>query len=280
MNQARPSLIRTTCALLFVLMHGIAFAEDEAGTAAPPEPPPIPDTLKSPRATMETFLAAMKATREGNDQQIEQAITTLDLSEVNPLVRAEKGRDLAWTLQEVIDRTRIPDTERFSTRTEGKPFTFHTYESGKVEIVFKEHEGWRFSTTTVAVLPTVLDEISEKEKVEGADQAETARLPIHLRVRGMIPAQWKEQSFVLEHWQWLGIFAIILAGIVLDKLVSLLLSVFVRIWRTRFAKGSFREISDSILRPFGLMAMAFAWWALVLMLIEVFLRLTVLRKFP
>ena len=63
MNQARPSLIRTTCALLFVLMHGIAFAEDEAGTAAPPEPPPIPDTLKSPRATMETFLAAMKATR-------------------------------------------------------------------------------------------------------------------------------------------------------------------------------------------------------------------------
>ncbi|HJP37397.1 MAG: mechanosensitive ion channel family protein [Gammaproteobacteria bacterium] len=261
MNQARPSLIRTTCALLFVLMHGIAFAEDEAGTAAPPEPPPIPDTLKSPRATMETFLAAMKATREGNDQQIEQAITTLDLSEVNPLVRAEKGRDLAWTLQEVIDRTRIPDTERFSTRTEGKPFTFHTYESGKVEIVFKEHEGWRFSTTTVAALPTVLDEISEKEKVEGADQAETARLPIHLRVRGMIPAQWKEQSFVLEHWQWLGIFAIILAGIVLDKLVSLLLSVFVRIWRTRFAKGSFREISDSILRPFGLMAMAFAWWA-------------------
>ncbi len=261
MNQTRTSLLPAACVWLFLLINGVACAEDAVGTTALPDPLPIPDTLKSPRATMETFLDAMKAIREGNDQQIEQAITTLDLSAVNPLVRTEKGRDLAWTLQEVIDRTRIPDTKRFSTRTQGKPFVFHSYENGKVEIVFKEHQGWRFSTATVTALPAILDELSEKDKVEGVDQSAVTRLPMQLRLRSMIPAGWKEQSFILEHWQWLGIFVVVLAGIVLDKLVSLLLSLIVRIWRTHFAEGAFRKISGSILRPLGLMAMAFAWWA-------------------
>ncbi|MFP6682937.1 MAG: mechanosensitive ion channel family protein, partial [Gammaproteobacteria bacterium] len=230
---------------------------------APPEikPSPIPETLKSPRAAMETFLSAMQEIRDGDDDQIEKAIATLDLSEVNALVRAEKGRDLAWILQEVIDRTRIPNTKRFSTRATGKPFVFHTYEKGKVEIVFTEHVGWRFSVATVAALPTLLDELSETEKVDGADPSETTRLPMHLRLRGMIPTKWKEQGLILEHWQWIGILSIVLAGIILDKLVAVLLSLFVKFWRTHYAKGAFRNISDSILRPFGLMAMAFAWWA-------------------
>jgi MscS family membrane protein len=261
MNQALPSLLRITLFVSSLVMFTSVFAEEAAEVTYPAEPLPIPDALKSPRATMETFLGSMQATRAGNDQRIEDAITTLDLAEVNPLVRAEKGSDLAWTLQEVIDRTRIPNTKRFSSRTSGKPFVFHTYENGQVEIVFKKHEGWKFSAQTVAALPAILDELSDTEKVAEADQSAAARLPIHLRLRAMIPAGWKKPGVILEHWQWLGILAIILAGIILDKFVSILLSVVVRVWRTRLAKGAFRNISDSILRPFGLMAMAFAWWA-------------------
>lgn len=264
MNLAIPSLLRVALILLGCAVYAAAFGQDVAGSPtaqADPKPLPIPDTLKSPRATMETFLEAMNATRAGESERIEQAITTLDLSEVNPLVRSEKGLDLAWILQEVIDHTRIPDTQRFSNRTEGKPFVFHTYENGKIEIVFTENVGWRFSAATVAALPALLDEMSDTEKVEGADTSAAARLPIHLRLRNMIPADWKKPGFVLERWQWVAILAIILAGVLLDKLVSLLLSLGVRIWRKRFARGAFRRISDSILRPFGLMAMAFAWWA-------------------
>ncbi len=262
MNEKRQPLYGLAIILISLLIHNLVFAQAAVDPAPPAaEPPPIPDYLMSPRATMEAFLAAMKAIRNGDDEKFAQAIETLDLSEINPLVRAEKGRDLAWILQEVIDRTRKPDVKRFSTRKTGKPFVFHTYENGKVEIVFTEHQGWRFSTATVAALPTLLDELSDTDKVEGTDEVSVTRMPLHLRLRGMIPAKWKEQGLILEHWQWIAIFVIVLAGIILDKLVSVFLGLIVKYWRTHFAKGSFRNISDSILRPFGLMAMAFAWWA-------------------
>jgi MscS family membrane protein len=110
---------------------------------------------------METFLDAMQATRDGDTQRIEKAVATLDLSEINPMVRAEKGREAAWLLLEVIDRTRVPDTRHFATRTRGKPFVFHTYTSGSIEIQYTDGAGWRFSAATVAALPDMLDEVSE-----------------------------------------------------------------------------------------------------------------------
>ena len=241
-------------------------AEDVSEPAVPATPEPIPESLQSPRATMETFLDAMNATRAGEQAQIEQAISTLDLSAVNPLVRPEKGRDAAWMLQEVIDRTRIPNTKRVSARTTGKPYVFNTYENGNIEIVFNENIGWQFSSATVAVLPALLDEVSPNEKVDGAASDSVVHLPIHLRLRGMIPPKLKEQRFILEQWQWFGIVAIIFAGLIVDKLIAILLALTVRIWRARRARGAYRQIADTILRPFGLMAMAFMWWAGVNML--------------
>jgi len=252
--------------IIFVVFSPIeAYAQGAAGgnsTAEVVQPQPIPDSLKSPRATMRTFLEAMKGAGSGDDDQLNEAIKTLNLSEVNPLVRNEKGRDLAWILIEVINRTRIPKIERFSTRTSGRPFVFHTYENGKVEITFGENEGWRFSSDTVASLPLLLDELSEAKNIaNGENEDGIVHLPLHLRLRSFIPTNWKQQNFILERWQWAGILVVILAGIILDKFVSLLLSITVKIWRNRYATGAFRDISDQILRPLGLMAMAFAWWA-------------------
>ena len=112
---------------------------------------------------METFLGAMRAVRDGNNEKFEQAIAALDLSEISPLVRVEKGRDLAWILQEVIDRTRKPDLNRFSEQKIGEPFVFQIYKNGKIEIDFTEHQGWRFSTATIAALPALLDELPNSD---------------------------------------------------------------------------------------------------------------------
>lgn len=258
-------IIRCLLVTLLIIPLGVA-AETTAEPAPASEPEPIPESLQSPRATMETFLDAMNATRAGETAQIEQAIATLDLSAVNPLIRPEKGRDAAWMLQEVIDRTRIPNTKRVSTRTTGKPYVFNTYENGAIEIAFIDDVGWQFSSATIAALPALLDEVSTQEKVEGVADASATQLPLHLRLRAMIPPRFKDQQFILEQWQWFGIAAIILAGLIVDKLVSLLLALGVRIWRARWARGAYREVSDTILRPFGLMAMAFLWWAGVNML--------------
>lgn len=262
MNETRQSLHILGVIFISLLAQNFAFAQESIDTTPrADEPPPIPNSLVSPRATMETFLGAMRAVRDGKNEKFEQAIAALDLSEISPLVRAEKGRDLAWILQEVIDRTRKPDLNRFSERTIGEPFVFQIYKNGKIEIDFTEHQGWRFSSGTIAALPALLDELPNSDKAKGTGEISAIRMPLHLQLRGVIPSKWKEQGLILERWQWIAIFIIVLLGTIIDKLVAVLLRLGVKFWRTRYAKGSFRNISDAILRPFGLMAMAFTWWA-------------------
>ncbi len=55
----------------------------------------VPEALESPRATMATFLGAMDDVKRGRPDRIDDDLATLDLSEVNPLVQRERGRDLA-----------------------------------------------------------------------------------------------------------------------------------------------------------------------------------------
>ena len=79
-------------------------------------PASVPVGLASPRATMETFLSAMNDIKRGDPERIEDAITTLDLQDVNTLVRRERGIDLAWMLLDVMDRTRLVELERVPAR--------------------------------------------------------------------------------------------------------------------------------------------------------------------
>jgi len=248
---------------LLLLFSTLVFAQgDEAPTVAPPPSPQlIPTALKSPRATMQTFLKAMEGVKQGQGALIDRAASTLDLSGISQLVRSEKGRDLAWLLLEVIERTRIPNINRFATRTTGEPFIFQTYPQGQVALVFKKNEGWLFSNETVTSLPAILDGLADKKKVAVVGQVQDDYLPVNLRIRNAIPDSLKKKGFVLEHWQWLGMLIIITVGMVLDKLISIFLKVSVGLWRRRFAKGAFRDIQDTILRPLGLMAMAAVWWA-------------------
>ncbi|MGE0484549.1 MAG: mechanosensitive ion channel family protein [Gammaproteobacteria bacterium] len=259
----RLLLALTACAALGATPVQAQFGAPAAPPAtanAAAEPPPIPDTLATPRATMETFLDAMQGLREHRDGALDEALSTIDLGDVNPLVRREKGEEIAWMLDEVITLTREPDTARFSTRRNGKPFVFQTYDAGQIAIGFEEQVGWRFSRDTVSALPVILDHLLATSAAEGVE-VDRSDLPLHLRLRARIPQQLRERSFILEQWQWAGIALTVLVGIVLDKLLALSLHGIVHLWRRRYAEGAFRNLDDDILRPLGLMAMALVWWS-------------------
>ncbi len=247
--------------LLMFLAVAPAWGEEAPAEVAvqSAEPAPVPETLRSPRATMETFLSAMNDIKRGQPERIDDAASTLDLAEVNALVRTERGHDLAWTLLEVLDRTRIVNLKKISDRTRGDPYVFNKYHNGTVRISRQADGRWLFDAGTVAKLPAILDELADQARVQGKDENE-AYLPLHLRIRAQLPEQLKQAPFLLENWRWIGIFLIIVAGVVLDKLVSLLLCLGVRYWRKTTRREEFREISDKILRPLGLMAMAVLWW--------------------
>lgn len=227
----------------------------ENATAQVTEPP---ESLASPRATMETFLHAMNDIKRGDPQRIDDAVTTLDLSEVSPLVRRERGRDLAWMLLEVMDRTRLIDTQRIPAHGEGKPYLFSRYKNGDIRIARLEDGRWLFDRESIGKLPLILDELSAAKRIKGDDGARY--LPWNLRLRQQIPEQFKQKYFLLENWQWIGIFIIILVGVVADKLVSMVLRFLVRRWKSRSSGNEFQALSDEILRPLGMMVMAVIWW--------------------
>lgn len=233
--------------------EGVTATEGAPVKAAAP-----PDTLISPRATMETFLHAMNDIKRGDPQRINDALTTLDLSDVSPLVRRERGRDLAWMLLEVMDRTRLIDTERVPARRTGEPYLFARYKNGVIRIAPMGDGRWLFDREGISRLPLILDELSATKRIKGDDGMQY--LPWHLRLRQQIPERLKQKDFLLENWQWIGIFIIILVGVVADKLVSLMLRSLVRRWKRLSSYDEFQTLSDQVLRPLGLMVMAVIWW--------------------
>ena len=259
------SLIRfpLTCLFLFLWLvsPGVVLAEAEDPTVAPDEAviEEVPEALRSPRNTMDTFLGSMNDIKRGDPTRIEDAITTLDLTEISTLVRRERGSDLAWMLLDVMDRTRLVDLAKVPDRSEGAPWVFARYESGVVRIVRQDDGAWRFDRQTVERLPLIHDELADTERVVGGAQ-ESAHLPFHLRLREQLPDVFKQRVFLLENWRWIGLLLIAAVGVLADATVSLGLRLFMRGWRERAEHGVFRDVSDRVLRPLGLLAMAAVWW--------------------
>lgn len=208
---------------------------------------------------MASFLHAMNDIKRGDPERIGDALSTLDLSAINTIVRRERGEDLAWTLLEVLDRTRIIVLEEIPETTEGNPYVVADYFIGKVSISRVADGRWLFDRETVAKLPQILDKLAKQRRLKGGEQDEV-HLPLHIRMREAIPERLKRRVLLLENWQWVGLFLLTLAGVVADKLLSLLLRSLIRQWQRRTRHSEYRNLSDQILRPLGLMAMAVIWW--------------------
>jgi MscS family membrane protein len=219
----------------------------------------VPENLNSPRATMETFLHAMNDIKRGVPDRIETAISTLDLSDINPLVRNERGEDLAWMLLEVLDRTKIIDVKKIPNRLEGSRYLFKRYRNGEVAISRSASGRWLFDLNTINNLPAIMDEVATTERVTGEDD-EASFVPWHIRFRQKVPLSLKQSTFLLQNWQWIGLLLTILSGVIIDKIVTYFLKTGVQRWRKSSRHEEFKEISQDILRPLGLMAMAIIWW--------------------
>lgn len=220
---------------------------------------PVELGLSSPRDTMQTFLSAMNDIKRGDPEQIKQAMKTLDLSGINLLVRTEKGRDLAWTLLEILDRTRIIQLENIPNRKTGDPFVVADYAQGKILLARQNDGRWLFSRNSIEKLPAILDGLGNHKSLR-PDSENNDYLPWHIKMRQQLPEVLKRESFLLENWQWLGILLVIALGVVADKIGSVILERVVKHGSQRAKTKSFQELPLDMLRPFGLMAMAVVWW--------------------
>ncbi len=94
-----------------------------------------------------------------------------------------------------------------------------------------------------------------KPALVGTDSAQS-HLPFHIELRTRLPEVLKGQ-FLLEYWQWLGVFLVILLGASADKLVTLLLANNIKKWRRL---SNFNSVDSNLLQPLGLIVMSLIWW--------------------
>jgi len=224
------------------------------------EAAPVPAELSSPRESLRTFLGAMNDIKRGDSERIEDAIRTLDLSQVNPLVRRERGEHLAWQLLEVMDRTRLIDLDKVPVRSDAAVWVFERYDTGVIRLRRQPDGRWLFDAASLRQLPEIYQSVSTRAPVQGLD-GNNEYLPWDIRLQRMVPGALKQEVFLLENWRWLGLLLVIALGVIVDWVVSFSLRRSMARWLRRRA-GDYGAVEDNAdrLRPLGIMAMALVWW--------------------
>jgi len=156
--------------LLLVGLTSVVAAQDDAPAPAPPEPtaqhPEPAVDLGSPRATVETFLAAMNEVRAGKEDRLDRALACiyLDPAVFSEQDRFEQGADIAQELFEILDSTTI-DLERVPEEFEGDDYQLKLGRDQEVTLHRYRDDGgaWRFShKNTVERLDELHEEIVEQ----------------------------------------------------------------------------------------------------------------------
>lgn len=213
--------------------------------------------LPSPRATVKQFINAMTRVATGDDEAVDKAVETLDLSKVSPLIRQERGQQTARLLFSILQFSDPPTLEEIPDSPRVEQYTLLRSKAGNVVLRINEQHNWLFSSTTVEKIPAIFDELT-KEQILGQAEGNTVSLPPSVQLRAQMPPVLK-QGFLLEYWQWIGLFLIIIVGSIADKVLAWILKINVKRWQHHHP--AFDSLDSNVLRPLGLIAMALMWWS-------------------
>ncbi len=259
-----PKLQPFLLLLCLMLPAPLLWGDEPAPAAAKTAAAEVPKSLASPRATVETFLKAMGEARQGHKQGLADALQTLDLSEVNPLVRRERGEDLAWLLLEALDKSGPVELKRVPRKVRAESWRLRRFQNGEIRLSRQADGRWLFDKATLRALPAIVEELARHKSTAGTDQGQ---LPLHIRLRQALPGWLRHRTLVLQNWQWLGLLITIALGVILDRIAQWLARHAMRRWLRRFPEVSRRiDDADQRLRPLGLALMAFVWWLGILLL--------------
>ncbi len=248
--------------------HALVLAKRAEAAADVDVEKKVDPRLASPRATMRTYLEGMSRWDDGG---IEEVLVTLDLSEIPEAVRRERGEIAAELMKDILDRfalvvyqtipdaTLIGEEETYTYPLEdGLQLTMHKVRSDNpLERV------WKFSPSTIAKLQEMADSVREREFV--VDSGDRVPRSKSLRVRNWVADRFPAllgSILSVEYWQWIGLFAIIFAGMAISRLfVYVLTFVLGRVFRREnlaVNKESEKQVI-SFARPVRLMFMAWVW---------------------
>jgi len=221
--------------------------------------------LGSPRDTMQTFLQAM--TDLARDPEAwDRAVQCLDVGTLPGSEARARARDLYGILNrlELVDSSRLPDAAEAASLSRLRFFPAERHRAfvrriGRPagEIVLRPDASglWRFDARTVKQLPALFAQVKPLPLVAGRKILTVADW-----LEAQLPESLVKHRFLgVKYWQWFGLFAVIVLGLLVDLGVRLLLAVLSRRVATRLHAEHDPEDLRRTLRPLGLAAAALVW---------------------
>lgn len=249
-----------------------------SGEAPPAESTPasVPSALDSPASTVRSFVTAMYA----GDR--DRGAECLDLSLVEKSGAQDRALDLyrCFNRLELIDfdnpRTfTAPTADRVGDRTSWAFFpatgrlrpprrmrdVAAAIPEGRIVLRRMPTGEWRFDAQTVQDAGGFLEQLKAGDFTPVTDDEV---LFLWERIEGLWPDSLVAKKFLnVKYWQWIAMFIVVLAGIVLDFTTRLIVTrISRRAIRKRGAEARNETLRRTV-RPFGLTAAALLWlWAL------------------
>lgn len=227
------------------------------------------EKLKSPRETMSTFLNAMdevKTGTNGREHFLQEAIKTLDLSDVKANIRGATGKLAAERLINTLDRTQIIKLNKIPSYSDGPKWYLkkETINEGnrayEVEIAIEKNAdgAWRFSRQTIQGIDRMWAAVADKDVLNGV----VAYTNWRSRFKNHMPSWMSEDLFAFKKGQWVGFIAIFVLSILVLSLIRIILAFYAK--KKVIADQLLPSGKDFYKRtlPFGLLAFSLTWMGL------------------
>jgi MscS family membrane protein len=236
------------------------------------ENPLTPLKINSPRQTLKIFLDSMNQYKEGIEREdeekklkIEIAIKCLDLREISPLVRKEKGKEIAIFLKETIDRVYVPskDYSEVPEELSNVPVILNwVIPDTEIAISFMENNlisEYKFNSNTILQSKEYYNKTKHLPYLKGSGNGAFFSENWN---ESFLP-KWSLGSFLgLFVWQWIGILLSFLIGIILKKVSKLIIYSTIKFIQKNSSVWD-DELINSLSRLLTY-AIPFAFWFLVL----------------
>lgn len=192
----------------------------------------LAEKLKDPQETMRTFMQAMDKVKAGSSSAFNEAISTLDLSQIDPPLRQLTGKITAERLINTLDRIAKISYAHIPTYETGPKWVFRkqTVSVGdkvyEVEIAIGKTADnvWRFTPETVSTIGNFYSSVSPLKVVEGVTEYRNWRT----RFKERMPAWTSEEFFILKKGQWLGLFALFAIAIIFFGSIRFIATTYLR----------------------------------------------------
>jgi len=260
---------------LWVLLSALALSLSSLMAA----PASAQQSLDSPQSAMFQFLEAIHAVRQGDESAWPRALEAFDLDGADLDPRSELAREVArdvWSALNhvrLVKREELPDSEQSAAleRFRYFPRLFDSDDerlriraglnAERIEFERSADGAWRFSTHTVRSAAQMSRALSQLELAVDPDRFDDVD---EARVRSWVPQSLQRASLLgVEAWQWIGLFALLLLGLLVDLVVRPLAGRLLRFTLRRHEQVVKPEAVQSFVRAVGLLGAGLVWTVLL-----------------